>query len=70
MPVHSFAELESLSCEPRPVLAGHEDNHAIVQTTGPAGLIIDRLEGRGQDLKVVVGLDEARHVLVVPESYK
>ena len=55
---------------PRPVLVGHEDKHAIGQTTRRAGLIIDRLEGRGQDLKAVVGLDDARHVLVVPESYK
>ena len=54
------------SADPLAILR-HVDDEAIVDTARSAGLIVNRLDCRGDDLEVVIGLECFVHLRLVPQ---
>ena len=48
----------------------HVDNEAIIDTARTAGLVVNRLDCRGDDLEVVVSLEGFVHLRLVPQLFE
>ena len=51
-------------------LLRHVDDEAIIDTARSAGLIVNRLDGRGHDLEVVIGFKSFVHLRLVPQLFE
>ena len=51
-------------------LLRHIDDEAIVDTARSAGLIVNRLDGRGNNLEIVIGFKSFVHLRLVPQLFE
>ena len=61
--------LNAKSADPLALLR-HVNDEAIVDTARSAGLIVNRLDGRGDNLEVVVGFKSFVHLRMVPQLFE